>query len=170
MITPLVRTEIVFEANRIRINQCIQEHIWSIIYYLIFPCWCRFQIYNKLGWQKSPKNIQMTRLKWRSEQHVNSSWMWPWVSRWLKFCVKIFHSYLHGRIHDQTKSFELMPRRGSDNRLKIHISNATKDVRFNSFFIRFAALYREIDPELICTNPVDFTNAVNSFNFSLEIP
>ena len=86
--------------------------------------------------------------------------------RRLKHCLRLFHSYLHGLIPIDSQAFRLIPNKTNENSFKIHVGIATRDARFNSFFIRIANIYKNIDPDLQLTNPDVFTNVLKAFDFS----
>ena len=89
--------------------------------------------------------------------------------RRLKSCLSLFHAYLHGQLPLDTHAFKIMTNRYNENKPKIYIPPTTKDARFNSFFVRFAAIYKDLDPELKCANPVEFSSLLRTNDFSKYI-
>ena len=88
------------------------------------------------------------------------------VVNWYKCCLNLFHQYLHGLIPIKTEAFKFIPSNTRGEKFKILIQPATNDVRFNSFFIRYARIYGQLDVKLRNTNPNDFTNLLNSYDLS----
>ncbi|HEX4851672.1 MAG TPA: reverse transcriptase domain-containing protein, partial [Puia sp.] len=86
--------------------------------------------------------------------------------RRLKFCLKMFHQYLHGQIPIKTDAFTFLPTKTRGEKYKISIQPATNDVRFNSFFIRYARIYNQLDANLKNTNPFEFSKQLNCTDLS----
>ena len=63
-------------------------------------------------------------------------------SRRLKFCLTFFHKCLYGLVPATSTSLKFVPSKTRGISHKIMIPNATKDARFNSFFLRFSRIYR----------------------------
>jgi hypothetical protein len=85
--------------------------------------------------------------------------------RRLKFCINHFHKYVHSNIVNETNAFQVIPSRTKLNQ-KLRIAHAKKDVRFNSFFIRCARIYSQLDPNLSYTCSVNFQKYLNNTDLS----
>ena len=77
-------------------------------------------------------------------------------SRRLKICLNLFHQYLHGLVPLSTNSFQISSSRTRGDSHKITPQFASKDVRFNSFFIRYARIYSQLPSAVRNSSPISF--------------
>ena len=81
--------------------------------------------------------------------------------RRLKICLNLFHELLHGLLPIKTDAFHFIPTTIRGEKFKIVIQPATNDVRFNSFFIRYARIYSQLNSKIRNTNPNEFANLLH---------
>jgi hypothetical protein len=84
--------------------------------------------------------------------------------RRLKICLNLFHQCAFGHVPVTTQSFKVVASRTRGTTHKIITAPATKDVRHNSFFVRYARMYNELG--FINTSQDDFYSLLHKTGFS----
>ena len=90
--------------------------------------------------------------------------------RRLKSDLNLFHRYLYGLIpikHNNSFTIQQSITRGE--RFKIFSTNATTNVRFNSFFVKTSRIYSKLPHHITNSIPNHFSHHINKFDLSLYL-
>jgi hypothetical protein len=85
----------------------------------------------------------------------------------LKICLNLFHKYLVGLLPiSPTESFKFVPSKIRCDPFKIVPQFSTKDIRYNSFFIRMARIFGQLPPDLRNSSHIDFPKLLDKHDLS----
>jgi hypothetical protein len=82
----------------------------------------------------------------------------------LKICLNLFHKYLVGLLPiSPTESLKFVPSKTRGDSFKIVPQFSTKDIRYNSFFIR---IFGQLPPDLRNSSLIDFPKLLDKHDVS----